>query len=815
VSAATGAVAGLERIWQRPSGLGPWLSDHSHRTIGLRFVVTGFGFFALAGLAALAMRLQLAGPDRSVLQPETYDQLFSVHGSTMMSAFAVPTGLGFALYVVPLELGTREAALPRLATFAYWLFAAAAGTMWIALAFGEAPDSGWFNYVPLASPRYQPGFHADVYAGSMLLLQVSALLVAIVLMTTILCRRAPGMGLHRLPLMAWAVLVACTMILFAMPPLVVACTMLVMESKLGASFFEVPLGGDPLLWQQLFWFFGHPLVYLMLLPALGIVSSITATFARRPMVGYPLIVTSYVLIGIISMGVWMHHMFAVGQAWTGAGVFSAATFAVAVPSGIHVFAVLATLWYGRVRFEVPLLFVLAFVFTFVLGGITGVTVGSIAFDSVVTDTYYVVAHFHYVLLGGVVMPLLGGAWYWWPKVTGWMPHRTLGIAAFGLIFVGVNTTFFPMHALGLEGMRRRVWTYPAGLGFGDLNLLATIGAFTIAAGFVLFAAGLLAGVRRRPGGPDPWGSGTLEWATSSPPAPHAFDRTPVVTSHYPLWEQEDLGWAEATHPLDEGRRELLGTSAVKAIPERRDLDPPRVESPAIAALCAAGAVAGTIVDPLIGIAGLLLTFVACIDWLRPRPAGDGAVVRATLPDEAEARARGLRTPTWYGATLGLAGLFVLTSAWLVSWYYLSAKNGEWPIPPVEPRPLLSGLILTLLLGGAVAAIALGRRRRAPLWLGVAAGLAFAFCAVQAAELIALDYNQATNASASAEFGISGAFTLLVLVLGGMAAVARGWSRAGLLRPATGLASLAMYALFLGASWPLVAFTIYLAPRLGL
>jgi len=510
----------------------------------------------------------------------------------------------------------------------------------------------------------------------------------------------------------------------------------------------------------------------------------------------------------------MHHMFAVGQAWTGAGIFSAATFAVAVPSGIHVFAVLATLWYGRVKFDVPLLFVLAFVFTFVMGGITGVTVGSIAFDSVVTDTYYVVAHFHYVLLGGVVMPLLGGAWYWWPKFTGWMPQRALGVGAFALIFIGVNTTFFPMHALGLQGMRRRVWTYPAGLGFGDLNLLATVGAFIIGAGLLLFVAGLLAGVRRRPAGPDPWGSGTLEWATESPPGPHAFDRTPVVTSHYPLWEQEDLGDAEARHSLAPDRREMIGTSAVRAVTERLDEDPPRVESPAVAALCAALAVAGTIVDPLIGVGGLILTFVACVDWLRPRPLGE-PTPDMTLPAAEAARMRGLRPPSWYGATLGLAILFIITGTWLVSWYYLAAKNGEWPIPPVEPRPLLFGLGLTLLLAAAVTAVVLARRRATTVRLALAAALAAAFCALQVVELIAIDYNQATNASASAEWAIAAAFGLLVLVLAGMAAVSAGWARRGLLRPATGHGSLAMYALFLGASWPLVAFTVYVAPRLAL
>jgi cytochrome c oxidase subunit I+III len=760
---------------ERGPGLLARISDVRGQTTSMRLVITGLAFFGLAGLAALLIRLQLATPDAHVLNPEAFEQLFTVHGTTMMFIFVVPALEGIALRIVTSQIGAAEIALPRLAAFGYWLYLPAGVAIWVALAFGQAPDSGWFNYLPLASPRYQPGFHGDVYAAAAILSMAATVALAVSIITTIVTRRAPGMTPHRMPLMAWAVLVAALMVTVAMPTVIVAATMLTFDSKLGTHFFNAAAGGDPLLWQHLFWFFGHPLVYLMLLPGLGIVSSITPTFARHAMVGYRWVASSYLSIGVISFMVWVHHMFATPTAQAGRTAFSVATMAVAVPSGIHVFAVLSTLWHGRVRFEVPLLFVLGFVVIFVTGGISGVMVGSTTADTQYTDTYFVVAHLHFVLLGGVVLPILGGLHYWYPKVTGRMPGHRLGVAAFALIFTGILLTFMPMHVTGLLGMPRRVWTYPEGLGWSGLNLVETIGAFTIGLGMLAFLVNMLVSLRGRPAPPDPWGGGTLDWA----PAPPR-----VVTSRYPLWEQPDVG---------EGRR--VGAPALPTA------------LPALAAACIALGVLGTILDPLLLGAGLALGFIAVVEWLRTAP-----------PDPA--RHLRDRTELWWGTAAGLLSVFVATGALVGSWYYLAAQNGQWPLPPVEPRPLAWGIAETVLLGAAVFLVVrsvgeLRRERRAALALAGAATAGLLFVGVVAVELFDLDYTQAENASASVEWTISIVTALLVLVLAGASAVAAAWVRAGRLvsaRPG-GLVAVAMYAGLLAVSWPVIAFTLYVSSRL--
>jgi cytochrome c oxidase subunit I+III len=752
-----------------------WIADVRGETTSMRFVVTGLAFFGLAGLAALLMRLQLATPDATVVNPEAYEQLFSAHGTTMMLIFAVPVMAAVGLRLVPSQIGAGEIALPRLAAFAYWIYLAAGGAIWIGFAFGQGPDSGWFNYLPLASPRYQPGMHGDIYAAALILSMLSTVALAVSLATTIASRRAPGMSPYRMPLMAWAVLVAALMIMVAMPTVIVAGTMLTFDSKLGTHFFGAAAGGDPLLWQHLFWFFGHPLVYIMLLPGLGIVSSITPTFSRHAMVGHHWVASSYLAIGAISFTVWVHHMFATPTAEAGRAAFSVATMAVAVPSGIHVFAVLSTLWHGRVRFEVPLLFVLGFVAIFVTGGISGVMVGSVTADQQYTDTYFVVAHMHFVLLGGVVMPLLGGLHYWYPKITGRMPGRRLGVAAFAAIFTGILVTFMPMHVTGLLGMPRRVWTYPEGLGWDGVNLISTIGAFLIGLGVLLFLVNMVVSLAGRPAPPDPWGSGTLEWADAPPP---------LVTSHYPVWEQPDVG---------QGRR--VGLPA------------PPTPMPAIAGVSLALGIIGTIFDPLLLGAGLALCLVAVIEWVRSAPHDPATGFRD-------------RTELWWGTTAGLLAVFVAVGALVGSWYYLAARNGQWPLPPVEPRPLLWGVAQTLALAAATLLVitsvrALRGGRRAVLVLRGAALSAAVFVAVVALELLDLDYTQATNASASVEWTISITTALMVLVLGGGAAVAAAWSRSGRLTAARpgGLVALSLYAGLLLASWPLIAFTLYVAPRL--
>src|SRR4051812_2735727 len=514
-----------------------WLTDVGHRSIGIRYVVTGMVFFALGGAAALTMRAQLAVPQNRLLSPDQYDQVFTMHGVTMMFLFAVPIMEGLALYMIPLTLGTRELSFPRLNAFGYWCYLIGGAVLWASFAAGTAPNAGWFDYPPLASARFDPGANIDVYVTAIPLLEIAAVTAAIELAATILSHRAPGMNLRRVPLYAWSVLAMAAMIIVAMPPLIADCLMLLADRNFGTHFFDPAAGGTPLLWQHLFWFFGHPEVYIMLLPGLGIVATIVSTFSRRPSAGYTLVIFSYVAIAAISFAVWGHHMFATGEPVPAMAVFSAATVSIVIPSGIQIFSLLSTMWHGRIRLSVPLMFAMGFVFVFVTGGLTGVEIASIPFDLQAHDSYFIVAHFHYTLLGGVVLPFLAGIYYWYPKMTGRMLDDRVGVLSFALIFVGINVTFFPMHLAGLAGMPRRVYTYPAGLGWGEYQAVATAGSVVLAGGMLLYLANLLVSLwRGRPAGDNPWGAGTLEWLAGSPPPDEAFAASPVVRTPYPLWD---------------------------------------------------------------------------------------------------------------------------------------------------------------------------------------------------------------------------------------------------------------------------------------
>jgi cytochrome c oxidase subunit I+III len=416
----------LERTWAVPGGIVGWLSAADHKTIGRRFILTTFVFFLLGGILAVLMRVQLARPENTFVDPDLYNQLFSLHGTTMMFLFAVPVMEAMAIYLVPLAVGTREIAFPRLAAFNYWVFLFGGAMIYVAFVLNTGPENGWFSYVPLAGPEYSPGKRADFWAQMVTFTELSALGVAVQLIVTILKQRAPGMSLNRMPLMVWAILVTSVMTVFAMPAVMLASTFLIMDRLIGTHFYNPAEGGDALLWQHLFWFFGHPEVYIILVPALGFVSSIIATFARRPVFGYTANVLSLIAIGFLSFGLWVHHMFTTGLPQLGASFFTAASMLIAIPSGIQIFCWIATLWDGRLQFRTPLLFVLGFFFMFVLGGLTGVMTASVPLDAQVHDTYFVVAHFHYVLIGGAVFPLFGAIYYWFPKFSGRLLNERAG-----------------------------------------------------------------------------------------------------------------------------------------------------------------------------------------------------------------------------------------------------------------------------------------------------------------------------------------------------------------------------------------------------
>jgi cytochrome c oxidase subunit I+III len=528
----------LERAWVEPGPLISAIATVDHKRIGVRYLVTASVFFVLAGLEALVMRTQLAEPNGRLLSPEAYDQLFSMHGITMIFLFVTPMLSGFGNYLVPLQIGARDMAFPRMNAFGYWVFLAAGLFIYSSLLIGRAPDNGWFNYAPLSSNSH--GTNIDFYGLGLIFLGISTTAGAVNFIVTIFRLRAPGMSLNRIPLFCWAVLATSFSIVFAIPSLTADCLLLELSRKWGFHFFEKATGGDPLLWQHLFWIFGHPDVYIIFLPAVGIVSSIVPVFSRRPMAAYHLVALATMVTGFLGFGVWVHHMFAVGLPQVTMTFFAAASMAIAIPSGIQIFAWLATIIGGRPVIRTPFLFVVGFIVVFVIGGLSGVMFAVIPFDQQVTDSYFVVAHFHYVLFGGAVFPIFAGVYYWLPKFTGRMFSERAGTASFWLVFVGFNLTFFPMHIAGLLGMPRRVYTYPDHMGWDVLNLLSTIGGFVLAVGMLVIVANVLWSLRwGPPAGDDPWGGNTLEWATTSPPPHYNFPTIPVVRSADPNWDRED------------------------------------------------------------------------------------------------------------------------------------------------------------------------------------------------------------------------------------------------------------------------------------
>jgi cytochrome c oxidase subunit I+III len=608
----------LERTWRAPGGLSGWIASVDHKSIAKRYVVTSFVWFLLAGANAALMRLQLSRPENPLIGPDRYNQLFTVHGTGMMFLFAVPVMSAFGLYLVPLMVGTRDLAFPRLNAFGYWTFLIGGLFLFISLYLNIGPDTGWFAYVPLSGPEYSPGKRVDVWAQVVTFTEIAGLVAAVEVIVTVMKQRAPGMSLNRIPLYVWAILVVSFMIVFAMPAVAMASTlMLAMDRLVSTHFFNPAEGGDALLWQHLFWFFGHPEVYIMFIPGLGFVSHIVETFTRRPVFGYPVMVMSIILTGFVAFGLWVHHMFATPIPQLGRSFFTAASVLIAIPTGAQIFCWIATIWAGRPRYTASMLFAIGFIVVFTIGGLTGVMVASVPFDLQVHDTYFVVAHFHYVILGGVLFPLFGAIYLWFPKMTGRMLSERLGRWHFWLFFVGVNVTFFPMHLLGLDGMPRRVYTYLPEMGWGRLNLLASVGAVVIVASVVVFLVNVLTSARRGVlAGPNPWGASGLEWATTSPPTPWAFHHIPVVEGRQPLWE--DSPEIKVATGLRSDRREFLVTSALDAIPDSRHDLPGESWWPLAMALAIGVTFIGAIFNPWAYVVGFALALAAFAGWGWPR-----------------------------------------------------------------------------------------------------------------------------------------------------------------------------------------------------
>jgi cytochrome c oxidase subunit 1 len=525
------------------SGWMDWITTVDHKKIGIMYLVTALIFFMVGGFEALLVRLQLGAPENTLLTPEAYNQVFTMHGTTMIFLAIMPLGVGFMNYIVPLMIGAGDMAYPRMNAMSYWLLLFGGLFMYISfVSGGNAPDSGWFAYAPLTEKLYSPTRGMDYWVLGLQLLGISSIAGAVNIIVTIIRLRAPGMRFNRMPLFVWMSLVTSFLLIFAIPSLTVAITLLFFDRNFGSNFFLPAAGGDPLLWQHLFWFFGHPEVYIMVLPAFGMISEILPVFSRKPIFGYEFVAYSGVAIGVLGFTVWAHHMFATGMGVIADTFFAAASMLISVPTGVKIFNWLATLWRGDLRFKTPLYFALGFIAMFLIGGISGVSLAAPPFDLQITDSYYVVAHFHYVLFGGTAFALFAGTYYWFPKMTGKMLDETIGKWHFWLLLLGFNVTFFPQHMLGIEGMPRRIWTYQGNQGWDFYNLLSTIGAFLIALATLVFVINVILSLRRgEVASNDPWDAATLEWATTSPPPAHNFDDEIIVNSRRPLWDNKYSG----------------------------------------------------------------------------------------------------------------------------------------------------------------------------------------------------------------------------------------------------------------------------------
>jgi len=592
----------LERIWVARPGVLGWLTTTDHKRIGLLYFWATLVFFGAGGVEALLLRTQLAHPNGHVLGPDTYDQLFTTHGLTMIFWFIIPMTTGaFGNYLIPLMIGARDMAFPRLNALSFWVFLASGIFLYVGLFLGFGPNAGWFDYVPLASRLYDPARNIEFYSLGLIFNGIASTLTAVNFIVTIFKLRAPGMSFNRIPLFCFAFLAASFGLLFALPALSADLILLFLDRNLGMHFFDPAHGGSTLLWQHLFWFFGHPEVYILIVPAFGIATEIIPALTQRKMIAFPLVAIAELLVVFIGFGVWAHHMFADGLPTTTLVFFAGATAMVVIPSTIQVFAWSSTIFTGLPRFKTPLLFIVGFILFFVIGGLTGVMFVAIPFTQQVTDTYFVVAHFHYIIFGAAVFPIFGGMYYWFPKLTGRMYFERPGQISFWIIFVGTNLLFFPMHIVGLLGMPRRVYTYPGGMGWTAYNAIESVGGFVTLAGILLLFGNLVVSYfRGAPAGPDPWHGPTLEWSVPSPPPEYNFAVVPTVSSAYPNWDEADREadrrrLAEGVGVLDDGHEQVVSTLVDGEAAEVVKM-PHSSPWPVLLALCLSGMLAVLVVE---------------------------------------------------------------------------------------------------------------------------------------------------------------------------------------------------------------------------
>ncbi|HUQ19948.1 MAG TPA: cytochrome c oxidase subunit I [Gemmatimonadaceae bacterium] len=540
--------------YKEQSGVWSWMTTVDHKRIGILYLFTALTFFLIGGLEAELIRIQLQGPNRAFLSAEMYNQIFTMHGTTMIFLAIMPLSASFFNFLIPLQIGARDVAFPRLNAFSYWVYLFGGVFITLPILFQVAPNGGWFGYVPLTTRQFSQGINIDFWVIGLQILGISSLAAAFNFITTIINLRAPGMTLMRMPMFTWMSFVVQFLLVLAFPVITIALVFLLFDRFFGTNFYTITAGADPLLWQHLFWIFGHPEVYILILPAFGLVSEVLPTYSSKPLFGYPVMVYSGILIGVLGFGVWAHHMFAVGMGPIADAIFALSTMLIGIPTGVKIFNWMATMAQGSLRFTTAMLFGIALVALFTIGGISGVMHSSPPADLQQTDTYFIVAHFHYVLFGGSIMGIFAGIYHYFPKITGRLLNETLGKWHFWINFIGMNLTFFPMHFSGMLGMPRRIYTYDAGQGWDSYNLMSSIGAYMLAVATLIFVYNFF--VSRKRGaiaGPNPWHAGTLEWSIPSPPPEYNFAALPNVTSRYPLWEGNETDMESARINSQEGK----------------------------------------------------------------------------------------------------------------------------------------------------------------------------------------------------------------------------------------------------------------------
>ena len=706
----------LLKAWKQPEGWRYW-SEVNNTAVGLWYTTVTCVFFLFGGVLALLMRIQLAVPSNDFLSADLYNQVFTLHGSIMMFLFAVPIFEAFSIMFLPTMLGARELPFPRLSAYGLWGFALGGAFLCGSIFFDAAPKGGWFMYPPLTT-TYQPGIGADIWLLGFSFIEVAAIAAAVELIVGVLKCRPPGMRINLIPLYSWYILVAATMVLFAFPPLIAGTILLELERAFHWPFFDPARGGDPLLWQHLFWIFGHPEVYIILLPSVALVAMIVPTFARTPMVGYSWIVLAAVGTGFLSFGLWVHHMFTTGLPGISLGLFSAASAAVAIPTGVQFFCFLATLLAGRIIRSVPLLYVFGGLTTFVLGGLTGVMVAIAPFNFQAHDSFFVVGHFHSVLIGGTLFPVVAAFYYFFPLVNGKHLSEPLGRISFWLMLVGFNVTFLPMHFTGLRGMPRRVFTYPEGLGFDALNLVSSVGAFILAAGFVVFVWDVVRPKGKQPYSErNPWGAGTLEWLQEMPSKSWGVRSIPEIDHRYPLWDQPNF-----LRDVDEGRfylpdaeeekREMLVTTTIDA----RPLQCLRVSGPTFITLFAAVFTGGIFIFPTyklwwpMAISGVLaLGTILLWLWtgtaLIPEKEEKNVGLGVTLPLYCS----GPASVGWWAMFITMLGIMTAFVSLVFGYFFYWTIHDDFPPDPSPGPGVFWPVVAAIFLLGAWALTVLARR----------------------------------------------------------------------------------------------------------